>query len=291
MTDIEGRHISKYQADRLAEGASPRTVNLEIGSLRNILKRHGVWARIQPSVRMLPAAESAGKALTSEEERKLLDACAKSRSRSLSPFVTLALESGARFGTLKDLHWSQIDFAVQSITLGHDKTRWGSYRTIPLSARALAILEAWAAEFPDREPQDFVFPSERYGGGGKKDRFGFETGTSVAYSIDRGKPMGTFKTAWNAARKLAGLSVRFHDLRHSAATRMFAAGTPLPVVARILGWSPSQAVLMSARYSHFSLEALRSAVERISGAGSREVQTGSPGLSPGLAASKVFTIH
>jgi integrase len=90
--------------------------------------------------------------------------------------------------------------------------------------------------------------------------------------------MGSWKTAWKAARKLAGailkgdpddtaaapLVCRTHDLRHSAISRMINAGTPLPKVAKIVGWSPSTMVKMAARYGHFTTDDQREAMETIS---------------------------
>ena len=38
-------------------------------------------------------------------------------------------------------------------------------RTIPLNARVFAVLEMWAAHFHDRQPEHYVFPSEKYGAG------------------------------------------------------------------------------------------------------------------------------
>lgn len=43
VTDIQARDVNRYQQARLAEGASAKTVNLEVGTLRGILRRHRVW--------------------------------------------------------------------------------------------------------------------------------------------------------------------------------------------------------------------------------------------------------
>ena len=110
VCDIEAGDVSKYQKKRLNQEASPKTVNLEIGTLRAILKRSGQWARLQPDVKMLVTREDVGRAITPEEEAALLQACAKSRSRSLVPFVTLAIETGARFGVIRTLQWGSVDF-------------------------------------------------------------------------------------------------------------------------------------------------------------------------------------
>ncbi len=46
----------------------------------------------------------------------------------------------------------------------------------------------------------------------------------------------TCRKAFSTLKKLAGLTdIRFHDLRHTAATRMIQAGIPLQEVGRILG--------------------------------------------------------
>lgn len=83
LPDIEAKHVARYQQKRLSDSASPKTINLEIGSLRAILRHHGLWADIQASVKMLPVQDDIGRALSADEESRLLGACAKSRFRSL----------------------------------------------------------------------------------------------------------------------------------------------------------------------------------------------------------------
>jgi len=74
---------------------------------------------------------------------------------------------------------------------------------------------------------------------------------------------------------------RFHDLRHTAVSRMLDAGVPIAKVAKIVGWSPATMVRMAARYGHFALEELRSAVDSISRIKIQpEIQQGSPVSSP-----------
>jgi integrase len=49
----------------------------------------------------------------------------------------------------------------------------------------------------------------------------------------------------NKASDSMSLKCRFHDLRHSAVTRLLEAGIPYPVVASIMGWSASTAIRMA----------------------------------------------
>ena len=78
-----------------------------------------------------------------------------------------------------------------------------------------------------------MVPFERYGGKGKDDVFGFAG--SIAYSTDPTKPVGEWKAAWEAAKKRAGVTCRFHDLRHTGCTRMLEAGVPFSVRKRLYG--------------------------------------------------------
>jgi integrase len=288
ICDIDARDIARYQQKRIDADASPKTVNLEIGTLRAILKRFGHWARLQPNVNMLATRDDIGRAITPEEESALTQACGKSRSRSLVPFVTLAIETGARYGVIRTLQWGCVDFENRCLKWGKDKTAAGTGRVIPLSQRAMAALSFWATHFPERKPEHYVFPAERYGAAG--DEF-----CAKAYNVDPSKPIGSIKEAWEAAKlragrilkgeteeadpkeKIAPLVCRFHDLRHTAVSRMLNAGIPIAKVAKIAGWSPATMVRMAARYGHFSLNDLRGAVESISGNG---IEAEPPVFSP-----------
>ncbi|MGC2639840.1 MAG: integrase [Acidobacteriaceae bacterium] len=325
LVDIEARDIAKYQTARLAEGASNRTVNIEVGMLRQIMRKYGAWARIQSDVTMLPERQDAGCALTPEQETMLLLECGRSVSRALLPFVTLALETGARYNTIRTLQWGNIDFVNRGLKFGKDKTAAGTGRTIPLNQRAVEILKFWAQGFPNRQPLHFVFPSEAYGLHGTEGTFG---GTVQVYSYDPEKPVGTIQTAWQSAKKrtqrhcpncgdgtlidrerpatgyecadchfetpnlpVALTRLRFHDLRHSAVSRMIAARVPIPIIARIVGWSPGTMAKMAARYGHFGIEELRSAVESMSATAKPEIAAGYPQNPPQSVSPEKGTIN
>src|SRR5271169_6191084 len=52
LIEIEARHVSRYQESRLVEGAANRTVNIEVGILRQIMRKYGAWDRIRSDVVM-----------------------------------------------------------------------------------------------------------------------------------------------------------------------------------------------------------------------------------------------
>jgi integrase len=240
---------------------------------------------------MIPLGEEIGRAISPTEEKALLEACGKSRSRSLLPLVVLAIETGARFNTLRTLQWKNLDFGERTLRFGKDKTKAGTGRIVPLNQRAIATLTFWASNFPDRKPADFVFCSELYGLFGEE---GYLNGKSEPYKVDVTKPMGSWKTSWNFARKLAGailagdptdesakpLKVRFHDCRHTFCTRALDAGVPITKVAKLVGCQPSTMVAMAGKYGHHGLEDLRSAVETVSRSGNGETNGEIAGRSP-----------
>ncbi len=279
-TAIEPEDIARYQRQRLSEGAAPKTANLEVGTLRAILRKNRQWAALQPDVQMLKTRDDVGRAISEEEEKRLLDACLESRSRSLYPGVVLALSTAMRYGEIRLLKWSQVDFGKRTLTVGESKTEAGTGRILPLNDRAFQVLSMWAARFPNRESQHYVFPSEKYGAAG--DDF-----KPCAWGTDPTKPIGNWKEAWEAAKKRAKVVCRFHDLRHSGCTRMLEAGVPFSVVATIMGWSPSTTIRMTRRYGHIGQAAQREAVSALEGVKSGAVL---PQKSPQLESPVVSSL-
>jgi integrase len=275
MIDISPDDIADYQKTRLKAGAAPKTVNLEVGTLRAVLRRHRLWANMQPDVTMLAVREEVGIALTAEQEKGLLDACGASRSRALLPIVTLALHTGLRRGEIQSLQWRQIDFLKRTLTVGATKTEAGTGRVVPLNEIALGTLRTWATNYSNREPGHFVFPSEHYG-------FAGDDCKTHAKTNDPNLPAGEFKSAWEAAKTRAGVSCRFHDLRHTACTRLLEHGASLPIVAVIMGWSASTTAKMAKRYGHIGSHVQRAALDRLVLAQPNAEQQvfGEPNLTP-----------
>jgi hypothetical protein len=90
LMDIRPEDVGEYQSQRKQSGASPKTINLEYGTLRAVLRRHRFWADLQPDVQVLRTEQEVGRALSTEEWSDLVVACRESRSRSLPVAVVLA---------------------------------------------------------------------------------------------------------------------------------------------------------------------------------------------------------
>jgi hypothetical protein len=80
LCDIRGEDVAGYQVARLQEQAAPKTVNVEVGTLRAVLRKNRLWFAIQPDVRMLRASDDVGRAISREEETALLAACRAGRN-------------------------------------------------------------------------------------------------------------------------------------------------------------------------------------------------------------------
>jgi integrase len=101
-----------------------------------------------------------------------------------------------------------------------------------------------------------VFPREHYGLAGNDRK-------THAKTMDPTEAIGEIKTAWEAAKAKAGVDCRFHDLRHTACTRLLERGASLPVVASIMGWSPGTTAKMAKRYGHIGSTVQRTALDSL----------------------------
>jgi integrase len=271
LQDITADDVSRYQAERKKQEASNRTINMEVGTLRAILRKNRLWANIQPDVRMLKARGEVGRALTPDEQHRLLTACKKSRSRSLYPAVLLSLHTGLRNGELRLLRWRQIDLIEGEIVVGKSKTAGGEGRKIPLSITALACLKEWRGQFPDALPAHYVFPSERYGLDGED---GHQGGKVVPYEVKPTVPIGSWKVSWTAAREAAKVECRWHDMRHTFVSTLAEGQASDATIMSLAGHLSRK---MMERYSHTRNEAKRAAISALDSAVRPE---GSPQIPP-----------
>ena len=255
LCDLAGGDLATYQTRRKCEGVSNRTVNLELGVMRSILRCYRMWEPIAADVDFLKESPSPGRALTADEEIRLLDAASKNRCRSLYPVVMLAINTGMRASEIRGLTWVQVDFLASALTVGKSKTDADTGRTIPLNSRAMAVLERWRAAFTEAQPDHFVFPHEKYGIAGNDRKL-------CAYEIVPTEPMQRWKVAWEGARKTAKVSCRFHDLRHTFISSLAESQASDSTVIALAG-HVSRA--MMERYSHTRMEAKRRAVDDLSG--------------------------
>jgi len=243
LCDISPKAVEAYQQARLREGAQGRTVNIEVQALRQVLKAHKCWKDLEGEIHALKERKDVGRALTPEEEGGLLAECAKADSACYTA-VVLALNTTMRKDEIRRLQWKQVDLFDGVLTVGKSKTDAGTGRVIPLNPAVRRALADWGEAFPSREPEHYVFPLAE---GNSKPDFA--------------RPAKGWRTAWRNACKRAGLKMRFHDLRHTAITKLAEGQASDQTIMAIAG-HVSRAMLE--HYSHIRMAAKRAAVEAIS---------------------------
>lgn len=169
--------------------------------------------------------------LAARDLRRLIDA---TRDEEYGPVYALAATTGLRLGELLGLAWADVADGRLRVRRALAKAADGSYtlaepktvrsrRTIPLPIAAREALEV------ARTRQLFA---RNAAGSAWQDRDGLVFTDTVGRPL---RPEAVSRT-FAKARERAGVPrVRFHDLRHSAATTLLAAGVPLAVISEWLG--------------------------------------------------------
>ncbi|MEG8018754.1 tyrosine-type recombinase/integrase [Sphingomonas sp. LR55] len=237
LTEIDGRAVAHWLADKRAEGLAPATVvkiKAIFGRSFELGARWGVPGCERNPVRGVqskPLNNARERYLTSAEATRLLAAAEKSRNPQLAAVVGLLLLTGMRVSELLSTRWEHVD--VERRTLHVPTSKTGRSRHVPLARAAVDIIE----HLPKATGAVFLFPSQK----------------------DPRKHLTTIKHGWQTARDTASLpGLRVHDLRHSAASFMVNSGVDLFAVGKVLGHAN---VASSSRYAHLSQDTLIAAVE------------------------------
>jgi integrase len=149
---------------------------------------------------------------------------------SLTPMVILALNTGLRRGELWNLVWGDVDLKRAMLTVHGKGAKSGQTRHIPLNTAASGALKAHKGEASPL-PSVPVFGRHE------------------------------MKTAFGGVLKAAGIEAfRWHDLRHTFASRLVMASVPLNTVRELMGHASLDMTLI---YAHLAPDNLRDAVEML----------------------------
>ena len=138
---FKAEDVSGYQKARLDAGISGRTINMETGVLRRMLKRANVWNAISEDVKALPEEHgTVAKVLPPDLKRKLFETAASRPEWMVGHCAAvLAVSTTCRGVEIKNLRWQDVDFFGRVATIRRSKTAAG-HRTIPLNGDAMAAL-------------------------------------------------------------------------------------------------------------------------------------------------------
>jgi len=236
-------HRLKTISKKTGRAVSPQTVRHALSLLSRVINlAMKEWGINLPhgnpcsQIKMPDQAKSRDRRLVGDEEERLLAACADARNPWLRPTVIFAIETAMRAGEILEkwelnketgsqekksigLQWSDIDLKKRTAHL--PKTKNGEARTVPLSSRAVAVLESLPRSLDGR-----VFGT---------------TYEAIHQSFVR------------ACRRAGIEDLRLHDARHEATSRLFEKGFNPMEVSAITGHKTLQ---MLKRYTHLRAEDL-----------------------------------
>ncbi len=242
--------LTAYVRLRKAESVGHRTINIEIGILRRILKRFRLWSLVGESYKPLPEPKNIGRALTAEQELKLFEVASSRPEWAVACWASLITANTTAGGCeIRNLRLRDVELDTQTLYVKVGKNRF-RIRALPLNQTAL-----WAVkQLLDRAhtlgavASDHYLIPRRIGG---KDYDPAQPATPWAW-----------RTAWRNLTKKAGLpGLRPHDLRHHAVTKLAESlGTSEQTIMALAG-HVSRAMLE--HYSHVRREAKQKAVAGI----------------------------
>ena len=235
LLSISRKRISSYKVLRKAEGAKPATINRELAMFSkafNLAVNEWEWLRKNPVSKVPKEKENnkRGRWLTHDDESRVVKYCPK----WLRDIVVFALNTGLRQDELLSLEWSRVSFTRETIII--NKTKNGKPRTVSLNQIAISILNQKAEE-KIRSMKNLVFSTCN--------------GTKIL-------PSNLRRAFYCALNKAKIENFKFHDLRHSFATRLAQNGIALYKIAKLIG---HEDIRMTQRYAHHCPESLRDGVK------------------------------
>lgn len=226
-------------ATRRREQVEPATVNRELSFLRrvfNVALANELVERNPVRLVKLFREPSGRVRYLSEEEEAGLQAQLDSVKWRI---VTFAMNTGLRQAEQFHLRWENVNLSTRVLTI--PRSKHGGARHVPLNDSAMRVLRV----LPSRFKGGFVFPSRS----GK---------TPINATNFR-------QRVFNPAVAAAGIeNFRWHDLRHTFASRLTMAGIDLNTIRELMG---HKTLAMTLRYAHLSPKHLHAAVKQLDSSG------------------------
>lgn len=243
LADISPFLIEKYKITRSrtvtvrGKQRSKASVNRELELLSRIfslaVSNREIRSNPVSEIQHLKGEIRRTRYLLPDEEGRLMEVL-NGKSSHLRLIVQVALHTGMRRGEILNLRKADLDFHRGEIRVTRTKT--DEDRTVPMSGTLYELLSVHCADLRS----EFVFTNPKTGKARTDIKKAFET----------------------ACREAIIEEFRFHDLRHTASTRMGEAGIDPFTIAEILGHKD---IRTTVRYTHATHEAKRRAIAALEG--------------------------
>jgi integrase len=235
LCDIARQDIQLFHGDLVHEAKlAPATADLHAALLKRMLSLCVEWDILEKNaaakMQLFHADNRVENYLNEEQLARLLKVLKNHPCRSVCQIALFALATGCRQGEALQAAWSQINRDQRIWRIPAQNTKSGKSRSVPLNETAIEVLD----ELTTEGQYEHLF-----------------------INFDSNKPFVHIRHTWIRLRKQAGLPhLRFHDLRHSAASMLIQSGASLYLVQQILGHSNP---ITTQRYSHVSMQTLHEA--------------------------------
>lgn len=193
-------------------------------------ERHWRWIEKSPAFTLNREAKRRIRWLTQNEAVRLLNELPE----HLKDMAEFTLHTGLRKSNVTGLRWDSVNMGSRTAYISCDEFKNGQEHAVPLNEDAMAVIRRRIGSHPTH-----------------------------VFSFN-GSPIQQCNTAaWYKALKRAGIiDFRWHDLRHTWASWMAQAGTPLHILQELGGWESAS---MVKRYAHFSRAHLAEYAGKIGG--------------------------
>ena len=235
---ITSDNLSTYFSNRRNEGAMPSTVNKErnlISKAFNLAIKPWKMAKVNPC-NDVPREKENNEVirwLTPEEEERLLEESQGYLSNQLPDIITLDLNTGMRQMETLSLNWRKnVDMTNKVISVYDTKNK--ESRSIPMNDVVYDILSKRSRVV---SVSGLVFNTSE--------------GTMIS-------PRNLVREFYKVRKKAGIPDFRFHDLRHTFATRLVQTGVDIYTVAKLLGHKDLKS---TKRYAHLNTDSLRHSVK------------------------------
>lgn len=238
---IDASVVRELDTKLVERGVKPSTRRNVQTTLRSVLCRFAVEAKILPKAPELPKLPKVGRvvirALTTEEVRAIL----KAANRTHRTAFMLAAFAGLRAGEIRGLRWRDIDLKAGTLIVRESVCRGIAAAPKSGHERVVPLTDELREELRNVRPID---------------------SNALVSTNAKGKPWteSSLILAFRRTLKRAGLANwRLHDLRHYFVTALFKSGAPAPAVQALAGHAD---LSTTQRYAHLAQLDLEEAIAK-----------------------------
>jgi len=227
--------IAAFIDGRMRDGLAPRSINVDVIALRNVLKRalNDGLLNALPTAGLKPLkVRTAKRPLLTPAQFDTLCAAARVCSKNgdeLIDYIKFLAFTGARCSEALRVKWVDVDFDRRHVTIGADGlSKNGKARVVDFNPNLERhLLEMWQRHAPDTS---WLFPSPQRG--------------------DRDIAARSLRDSFEIAREKARLEwAGFHDLRHYFCSMSIMSGIDVRTIAEWMGHLDG-GILIGKIYSH-----------------------------------------